>query len=142
MARTFGSKNFAVRWAVAVVVVFGTFNPTRFSYYHWLVESGSGIEPLKIVVGLALLIVYVIYLRATWRSIGPVGAALVLAFLAALVWLLVDLGLLEPTSVTPMTWIGLLVLSTVLAVGISWSHLRRRISGQLDTDDVSGAADE
>ena len=139
MGRTFGGKSFAVRWAVAAALVFGTFNPSGYSYYHWATGIESGIVPLKVLVGLALLIVYIVYLRATLRSIGWIGVGLVLAFLGAVVWLLADFGLLEPTAVTPMTWVALLSASIVLAVGISWSHLRRRISGQLDTDDVSDA---
>lgn len=146
MARPFTSRNFAVRWAVALALVFGTFNPTGYSYYHWMAEKfaapESGVGPLEVVVGLALLIAYIVYLRATLRSIGRIGALLVAAFLAALVWLFVDLGLLDPAAVTPMTWVSLLVVATVLAVGISWSHIRRRISGQLDTDDVGPGPDE
>ncbi len=145
MARAFTGRSFAVRWAVALALVFGAFNPTGYSYYHWLIE-GLGPEvdlgPMIVVVGLALLIAYVVYLRATWRSIGPVGALLVLAFLAAVVWLAIDYGLLDPAAVTPMTWVGLLVLSLVLAVGVSWSHIRRRISGQLDTSEIGGSDEE
>ena len=144
MLGAFTSRSFFIRWAMAMALVFGTFNPTGWSYYHWLVAGLTGPElgvgPWTVIVGLALVIAYVIYLRATWRSIGLIGVALVTAFLAAFVWLAVDLGLLDPASVTPMTWVSLLILATVLSVGISWSHIRRRISGQLDTDDVGAPA--
>jgi len=30
----------------------------------------------------------------------------------------------------------LAVVAIVLAVGMSWSHVSRRLSGQIDTDDV------
>jgi hypothetical protein len=36
-----------------------------------------------------------------------------------------------------MVWVGLLVLAAVLAMGMSWSHLRRQMSGQADVDEVS-----
>jgi len=39
-------------------------------------------------------------------------------------------------NVTVMSWIILTLISLVLAVGISWSHIRRKISGQVDADDV------
>lgn len=146
MARPFTSRNFAVRWVVALALVFGAFNPSGYSYYHWMAAKfaapDSGVGPLEVVVGLALLIAYIVYLRATLRSIGRIGALLVAAFLAALVWLFVDLGLLDPAEVTPMTWVSLSIVATVLAVGISWSHIRRRISGQLDTDDVGSGSDD
>ena len=28
------------------------------------------------------------------------------------------------------------VLSLILAVGLSWSHIRRRLTGQVDVDDL------
>ena len=33
-------------------------------------------------------------------------------------------------------WLGLIALSLVLGIGLSWSHVRRRLSGQADMDDV------
>ena len=30
----------------------------------------------------------------------------------------------------------LVLLATIMAVGLSWSHIRRRLSGQVDTDMV------
>lgn len=123
-----------------MALVFGTFNPTGYSYYHWLVKGMTAEEmsvgPLTVIVGIALLIAYVIYLRATLRSIGPIGATLVAVFLGAIVWLLSDLGVIDLAEFTPLTWVAETVVATVLAVGISWSHVRRRISGQLDTDVV------
>ncbi|MEL7043681.1 MAG: DUF6524 family protein, partial [Pseudomonadota bacterium] len=35
-----------------------------------------------------------------------------------------------------LTWIALLVLSLLLGLGMSWSHIRRRLTGQIDVDDV------
>ena len=33
-------------------------------------------------------------------------------------------------------WLGLLALSLILGVGLSWSHVRRALSGQADMGDV------
>jgi Family of unknown function (DUF6524) len=56
--------------------------------------------------------------------------------MAALVWWLIDLGWLSATSFTSMEWVTLLALSLLLAIGVSWSHLRRRLTGQYDVEDV------
>jgi len=56
----------------------------------------------------------------------------VLAVIAVLLWVLYDKGLLDPANATIMTWIGLVALSFILGLGLSWSIIRRRISGQLD----------
>ena len=141
MARTsFSVASFLLRWLVALVLVFATFNPTDYSYYRWVAGMDAGMDggnlALKALAGVALLILYVIYLRATWRSIGPIGVSLATAFLGALIWVTIDLGLLDLERPTIITWVLLFALATILAIGISWSHVRRRVSGQADMDDI------
>ena len=141
MARpSFSLASFLLRWLVALVLVFATFNPTDYSYYRWVAGMDAGMDggnlALKALAGVALLILYVIYLRATWRSIGPIGVMLAATFLGALIWVTIDFGLLNLERPTIMTWVLLFVLATILAVGISWSHIRRRVTGQADIDDV------
>ena len=51
--------------------------------------------PLTLLLALILLIGYIIYFRATLRSIGTFGMALVAAVFAALIWVLVDFGVLS-----------------------------------------------
>lgn len=144
MARTnrFSLEDFLLRWAVALLLVFVTFNPTGYAYANWLLGAGGLGEnlganlPLKALAGLLLLVGWVIFLRATWRSIGPIGMLLAAGVVGALAWVLIDFGLLDPQNSVVMTWLGLFVLAWVLAVGISWSHIRRRVTGQLDVDDV------
>ena len=46
------------------------------------------------------------------------------------------MGWLSFQNPTANTWIGLTAMSLVLGVGLSWSHVRRRLSGQADMDDV------
>lgn len=129
------AQGFLWRWLLALVVVLGTFNPTAYSYYGW-VTGAEGMLPLKVLVGVVLLIVLIIYLRATWFSIGPLGLILAAAFFGALVWVLVDFGLLVLGQGSVLTWIILIILSLILAIGMSFSLFRRRISGQVDVDDV------
>ena len=132
----FSASSFTVRWAVAMVLVLGTFNPSAFSYYHWATAAESDSIPFKILVGLALLIIYIVFLRATWRSIGAIGVTLSVTFFGVLIWLMIDNNLLDLESRKAITYVGLIVLATILAIGVSWSHIRRRISGQMDTDVV------
>ncbi len=145
MARaSFSLVSFLLRWLVALVLVFATFNPTDYSYYRWVVGMEGGLDggldggnlALKALAGVALVILYVIYLRATWRSIGPIGLTLATAFLGVLIWVTIDLGLLDLERPTIVTWVLLFALATILAIGISWSHVRRRVSGQADMDDI------
>ena len=35
-----------------------------------------------------------------------------------------------------LTWLSLIVISLILAAGMSWSFLKRSLTGQLNVDDV------
>lgn len=125
-----------VRWAVAFVLLAATFNPTRYNYISWVERNFAEEMPVALLLGLLLLVGYIIYLRATLRSIGGFGMFLVLAIVGSLVWVLYDYGLLTLSETSHMVWLGLFALSLVLGVGLSWSHVRRYLSGQSDMDDV------
>jgi hypothetical protein len=125
-----------MRLAMAAVLVFVTYNPTKYSWVDWLLRSEDRFDPLILLCGIVLLIGWVIFLRATARSLGLFGILLSLALVGTLVWLLVDYGILSLDSSTVVQYIVLIVISIILAVGISWSHIRRRMTGQLDVDDV------
>ena len=86
--------------------------------------------------GLILLVGYIIYVRATLRSIGLFGMLLVLAVAGTMIWVLFDQGCLSLANPTFNTWLAIVILSLVLAIGLSWSIVRRKLSGQLDVDDV------
>lgn len=140
MAQKFNSQGFLLRFIFALVLVYVTYNPTGFSYYHWakdvLIGDGIFLSPPFALVSIILLIGWTIYLRATFRSLGGFGLLLALAFFAIIIWWLVDLGLLGINNVSVFSYIVLFLIAAVLAVGMSWSHIRRRLSGQADMDDV------
>ena len=117
-------EGFLVRFAFALLVVGATYNPTRYSFYAWAERTGWQWRPLIVFVGVVLLIGWVICLRLTLRSIGGIGLVLANAFLAALFWLFADWGWLPIESVAAISWIGLLSVAAILAVGMSWSRLR------------------
>lgn len=129
-------QGFLLRLMFALLLVMLTYNPSGYSYSHWLQNSFSDFGPLLGVAGMSLIIGWVIYLRATLRSLGLIGLILAALFFSTILWLLIDWGWLGLDNVTTMNWVILILISAVLAVGISWSHIRRKISGQVDADDV------
>ncbi len=86
--------------------------------------------------GLILLIGWVIYIRATLRSLGLVGVTLATALFATLFWVLIDWQLIPSDNIETLTYSAQIILCLLMATGMSWSHVRRRISGQVDADDV------
>lgn len=127
---------FGLRFIFAVLLVFLTFNPSGYSYFHWVKQVLPDINPYVALAGLALLIGWVIYLRATLRSLGIIGIFLIAAVCACIIWMFYYWGWLTKESSNALAWIILTFQSLLLAVGMSWSHIRRRLSGQVDMDDV------
>jgi Family of unknown function (DUF6524) len=136
MANEFNIGSFFARWLFAALLVFGTYNPTDYSYLSWLLAEGTELGPIVALVGVVLLIAWIVFLRATFLSLGWLGICLGAALFGCVLWLLVDVGLLSLDSTSAITWLVLLVLSLILATGMSWSHIRRRLTGQFDVDDI------
>jgi hypothetical protein len=140
MASSPGFGGIALRTLAALVLVFATYNPERVSYWHWAIaplrggEATSGPASLKFLTGLALLGGWAVFLNATRRSIGMGGALLVLALSGGLVWLLIDFGIVSASSARGITHVVLICTALLLAVGMNWSHLSRKLSGQVDMD--------
>lgn len=126
---------FVLRWLVAFVLLTVTFNPTDLNFVRWARDSWSEQTSFVVLFGLILLVIYVVFLTAVLRGIGALGVTLVLAVIAALVWVLLDLGWLSIENPGVMTWVAIMALSVVLAVGMYWGILWRRISGQIEVDD-------
>lgn len=133
---TMDAGGFFKRWLIALVLVLVTFNPTDFNYLSWALDNIREDLPYKALVGLVLVVGYVIFLRATFRSIGVFGIVLISAIFGVVIWILVDQQLLDPSNRDMIIWLILVLIATIMGVGVSWSHVRRRISGQADVDDV------
>ena len=128
--------SFLFRWLFAFGLVAATFNPTDWNYVRWVrVNFGEQLS-LAVLLGLLLLIGYIIYLRATLRSFGGIGMFLVTAVLIALIWVLYDFGILDLENRDFVVWLGIFAVSVVLGIGLSWSFVRRALSGQHDVDDA------
>jgi Family of unknown function (DUF6524) len=132
----FSWTSILVRVMLSAALVFLTFNPTGHSYYHWAASEIRSPGPLLAVAGIALLICWIIFLRSTMQSMGKLGVVLAVAFLAAVVWLVTSWGWLDPKNTSVMTWVALVVVSLVLALGLSWAHIRQRLTGQAAVDEV------
>lgn len=129
------TSGFLIRLAFALVLVLLTFNPSGYSYYDWVVASFESFNVLVVPAGIILLIGWTIYIRATLRSLGPWGLALCFGLFGSLLWVIIDWGMVAPDNITVITWIVEVIMALVLGVGMSWSHVRRKISGQVDIED-------
>ncbi len=120
-----------IRIVLAVVLVLATFNPTGYSIVHWLITPPVAVTAGKALAVLTLLIGWIACLRAAFVALGWLGLGLGGGFLAAVLWLLIDQGLIS-TAGTGIVWISLLVVGVLLGVGLSWSLIRARATGQIE----------
>ncbi|NJN52306.1 MAG: hypothetical protein HC809_11640 [Gammaproteobacteria bacterium] len=132
---------FSLRWLLATVLVLATYNPSGYSALDWFrgALSDGTLGPEHYLCAVVILIGWVIMLRATFNSLGTLGLVLGTALLATFVWFLIDLGLLSGSSFDFYAWIALICLGALLALGLAWSHLWRRLTGQVDVEDFDGS---
>ena len=132
----FSFSSFGIRFLFSAILVFATYNPEGFSYYDWVAGVFPAITIEQAFVGVLLMIGWVIYMRATFRSLGFIGLILAFLFFGLLVGMLFKWGWLSLDASKMMTYVVQVLIAVILAVGMSWSHIRRRMSGQMDMDDV------
>lgn len=120
---------FVRRWLACLFLVFSTYNPSRYSYFHWASE-GDALSWAFASTGVILVGAYLLAFQILLSSIGRSGllAGAVIAVLTCLevVRLRSDTGQLQ--------WlieiVLLTVVATTLAAGISWSFLTTWLTGQ------------
>lgn len=133
------AAGFLWRLGAALALVLLTYNPSGYSAWHWI-RAALGPEadfgPGHLLLIGVLAAGWAVYWIATWRALGPLGSVIAGVIVGAIIWLFYDIGLLASNSLTAVTWISLVALAFVLAVGVSWSHFWRRITGQFNVEDV------
>jgi len=93
-----------LRVVLAIALVLLTFNPSGYSFYHWISAPPAGVTALKAFAGVALLIGWVMCLRTAFVALGWIGVILCAA-----------------------------LLGVILGVGLSWTLIRARTTGQIET---------
>src|SRR6056297_1613160 len=101
---------FLLRWGFAFGLLAATYNPTAWNYVRWAEANWPDQTPLAVLIGLVLLTVYIVFLIAILRGIDRQ----------------------DPTA---NTWIAIVALSLLLAVGMYWGIVWRRLTGQVEVDD-------
>jgi hypothetical protein len=132
----FTFSSFGLRFLFSAILVFASYNPEGYSFFHWVKADFPSISIEQAFVGVALIIGWVIYLRATLRSLGIIGMVLAALFFGLLVAMMFKWGWVSLEGSRLLAYIIESLLAIVLAIGMSWSHIRRRMSGQMDMDDV------
>jgi len=126
------------RFLFSLALVFATYNPTGYSFFHWIVtDIGVGPLSLKVIVAMTLVMIYYAIFRvvfAAFRRSGLIVGGLA-AFLFATELASIVAGLQSEPSwhfyLLLSQYVALCGVAIVLSFGVSWSHLIERLTGQL-----------
>ncbi len=130
------------RFLFALLLTYGTWNPLGKSFVHWVIlpivgrgGDAAASAPIKFLLAILLVIGWTIFLQATRRALGVVGAVLIAALCGGIIWLLTSWKVLALRG-DVIAHAVLVSTAILLTVGMSWSHLSRNLTGQVDTDSV------
>lgn len=126
-----------VRMLAVLFLVAATYNPSGYSYYHWAFRGDGGYWALKIFLGLLIIFGFVFCCYATWRSLRLMLSLPLLLLMATCFWLLSDWGLLDLSDWLQRTLALEAGLVVLLGTGVSFSLIRYRLSGQLNSRTIT-----
>jgi hypothetical protein len=126
-----------VRMLAVLFLVAATYNPTGYSYYHWAFRGSTDYWALKIFLGLLVIFGYVFCVYATWRSLRIMLSVPLLLLIMTSLWLLSDWGVIDLSDWLQRTLALESSLVVLLGTGVSFSLIRYRLSGQLDSRTIN-----
>lgn len=133
-----GPLGLLARLVFPLLLVYATWNPWGRSFYHWALapalDGNPVFTPGIAVAALVLIAGWVVVVQATRRSLGFGGTLLVAGIVTALAWLLIDRGVFRPSGTAGFAHVGLVALGLLLAVGMNWAFVSRRLTGTVEVD--------
>ena len=135
---SFSFMSFIWRLIASLILVFISFNPSGYSYFHWAKDAfmGEGAQAIHYFSGAVLLTCWAIFIKSAIDSLGVLGSIFSSAIIGTGTWVLIDMGMINANSTSSITWLILVALGILLAAGLSWAHLKRRLTGQVEIDDI------
>ena len=105
VSKQFTLMSFVWRFLAALALVLATYNPSTWSYFHWVtgVVGESDLGAIHFFVGVILLAGWAILVVATRSSLDLFGMLIIAALLGTGTWLLIDLGALQADTVSSFT---------------------------------------
>lgn len=124
------------RLLLAAFVVFATYNPSGTSVYHWVVDNPDPADAWVVLAGIVVVLINIAMLIAAWKALGKLGTVIVIVFFAALAYLSLQEGWVSTDSGESLQWLGLILYSVFLGIGLSGAIIWRRATGQVITDEA------
>jgi len=124
------------RMLIAAIVVFATYNPTGKSVFHWVKDNENPTDAWVILGAIVAILANIALLIAAWKALGKLGTIIVIIFFAALIYLSLQEGWVSADNRVSLEWLGLILYSVFLGIGLSGAIIWRRATGQVVTDEA------
>ncbi len=129
--------DFLVRWLFIFSLLLATYNPTGYCYVDWLLQPDSEIFPVKIFVGVCLLILNLFVYGIALRTLTFEGVVWSIIFFSTMTWAGYSLGVrLRPTALLIM-WVQF-AIATTMTFGLWLAQLRQHVSGLVTPSEEGG----
>ena len=125
-----------LRLLIAAIVVFATYYPTGNSIWHWVIGHVNPTDAWVVLLAIITILINIALLIAAWKALGLIGTVIALIFFGALIYLSLQEGWATTGSADSLRWLGLILYSVFLGIGLSGAILWRRATGQVVTDEA------
>ncbi len=124
------------RMFIAAVVVFGSYNPSGTSIFHWIKGRDNYTDAWVILVAILAILANFVLLVAAWKALGKLGTIVLAILFAALVYLALQEGWASQDSPETLQWLALILYTGFLGIGLAGATIWRRATGQVITDEA------
>lgn len=122
------------------VLCYAVWNPWGNSISKMMI--GDAELSTKLLVGVVLVIVFGIFINATYRALGKVGLSLYLIFLGAIFYFLIDHQILDPNNLSAIKYVAPFLIALLLAIGSQGAKIYRSITGRVAVEDPDTNPDD
>ena len=120
------------RWLLMVFLVFITYNPSGYSYWHWVTGPITTQVSFEVAVGVVLFVVFVAIGRMVYCALHVPGLILATALYASGAWVLAEYRFIVLSQPGTRYLVIMIGVAVVLGIGLVWSHIHRRFTGVRD----------
>lgn len=124
-----------IRVLISAFVVFGTYNPTGKSVYHWIANHPDPTDAWVVLAGIITVLAIFSLLIASWKTFGMLGTSIIAILFAAVAYLFVQEGWVAAGENNSIQWLGLAMLSVFFGLGLAGAIIWRKLTGQVVTDE-------
>ncbi|MDB5415138.1 MAG: hypothetical protein JWR10_3473 [Rubritepida sp.] len=131
----FDGRGIVARLLFGLLLVFSVYNPSGYSFWHWVISAG-GNPWAKAFVGVMLLGLHGLIWKSVIGVLQPLGMFFLAALSSAGFVALAELDLLDPRDPNAQALGVMFTLVLLLTAGLSLSPIMHRLSGVQHVEEI------